>query len=526
MDKQKRFTWPLLLALALHFTLLGLFALSALYKPKQKEPEPVKEIIHATMIDTASLQAEAEAVKKAKEAKKQAINEQLEAELGKEKAKAEAAEQAKTEDAKQAKAEAAKQAKIEAAEEVGGMWYRFAHFVADHAVVCLVSALVILSILASPMLDLKLGFADDGDAPTSLTQRRAYDLITTGFGTGANGPLLVAMALPNPTTQNEATTFAAVEKVATALGATPNVASVTPPIPSPTNNAAIILVTPKTAPNAAPTQALVKALRSTTIPAATNGTVLANQVFVGGQTATLIDVDHRIGERLLLCIGAVILAAFLLLMMVFRSVLVPLTAAVLNMFSIAAAYGVIVAVFQWGWARSLIGLDQAVPIVAFIPLMMFAILFGLSMDYEVFLLSRVREEYLKSGDSREAVAIGVAKTARVITAAAMIMIAVFLSFVLSPEPTLKMMGIGMAAAVLVDATVVRLLLVPASMQMLGNATWWLPRWLDRILPHLNIEGHAAPAEPAVRVPVHMSVQGVGVESVRTEADSTSHTVEV
>ncbi|MBK5288454.1 MAG: MMPL family transporter [Acidimicrobiia bacterium] len=411
---------------------------------------------------------------------------------------------------------------VEAAEEAGGMWYRFAHLVADHAVLCLVSALVILSILASPLIDLKLGFADDGDAPTSLTQRRAYDLVTQGFGTGANGPLLVAMALPNPTPQNEAASLAAVEKLAGALGTAPNVASVTPPIPSPTDNAAIILVTPKSAPNAASTQALVKTLRSSTIPAATNGTVLADQVFVGGQTATLIDVDHRIGERLLLCIGAVILAAFLLLMMVFRSVLVPLTAAVLNMFSIGAAYGVIVVVFQWGWGRSLIGIDQPVPIVAFIPLMMFAILFGLSMDYEVFLLSRVREEYLRSGDSREAVAIGVAKTARVITAAALIMIAVFLSFVLSPEPTLKMMGIGMAAAVLVDATVVRLLLVPASMELLGNATWWLPKWLDRILPHLNVEGSPAHTAPAVKGSARMSVQGVGVESDRTEADSTTH----
>lgn len=415
---------------------------------------------------------------------------------------------------------------VEAAEEAGGMWYRFAHLVADHAVLCLVSALVILSILASPLIDLKLGFADDGDAPTSLTQRRAYDLITEGFGTGANGPLLVAMAIPTPTAQNTESSIAAVEKLAGAIETVPGVASVSPPIPSPTNNAAIILVTPKAAPNTASTQAVVKTLRSTTIPAATAGTVLAGQVYVGGQTATLIDVDHRVGERLLLCIGAVILAAFLLLMMVFRSVLVPLTAAILNMFSIGAAYGVIVAVFQWGWGRSLIGIDQAVPIVAFIPLMMFAILFGLSMDYEVFLLSRVREEYLKSGDSREAVAIGVAKTARVITAAALIMISVFLSFVLSPEPTLKMMGIGMAAAVLVDATVVRLLLVPASMELLGNATWWLPRWLDRILPHLNVEGHAVAPVPVTADAVHMHVQGVGVESAGTEADSTAHTVEV
>jgi Predicted drug exporters of the RND superfamily len=428
---------------------------------------------------------------------------------------------------------------VEASQEAGGIWYRFAHGVARHAVVCLLASLVVLAFLASPILDLKLGFADDGDAPTSLTQRRAYDLVSQGFGDGANGPLLVAMALPTPTAATGAAELAAVEKLAAAVTKVPDVASVTPPIPSPTKNAAILLVTPKQAPNTASTQTLVRTLRSTTIPGATAGTVLAGQVFVGGQTASLIDVDDRISDRLLWCIAAVVLAAFLLLMVVFRSLLVPLKAAVMNMLSIGAAYGVIVAVFQWGWGRSLIGLDQPVPIVAFIPLMMFAILFGLSMDYEVFLLSRIREEYLRSGDSRESVAIGVAKTARVITAAAMIMIAVFLSFVLSPEPTIKMMGIGMAAAVLVDATLVRLLLVPATMELLGAANWWLPKWLDRILPHLDIEGassveisteyepaaqSAAPTlAPAAATRIH--VDGVGVEPNRTEVDAIPHALD-
>ena len=220
-------------------------------------------------------------------------------------------------------------------------------------------------------------------------------------------------------------------------------------------------------------------IRSDVIPAATAGTPLAGRVFVGGATAALIDVTDRISDRLLYCIAAVVLAAFLLLMVVFRSILVPLKAAIMNLLSIGAAYGVIVVVFQWGWGRGLIGLDEAVPIVAFVPLMMFAILFGLSMDYEVFLLSRIREEFLRTGDSRESVATGVAKTARVITAAALIMISVFLGFVMTPNPTVKMMGIGMAAAVLVDATIVRLLLVPATMELLGAANWWLPKWLDR-----------------------------------------------
>ena len=417
---------------------------------------------------------------------------------------------------------------IERAEDAGGVWYRFAHLVGRHAVLCLVASLVVLVTLAAPILDLQLGFADDGNAPTSLTQRRAYDLVSKGFGDGANGPLLVAIALPKPTAASGAAELAALERLAGALATVPDVASATPPIPSPGKNAAIVLVTPKHAPNVESTQALVRTLRSTTIPAATAGTVLAGHVYVGGQTASLIDVDDRISARLLLCIGAVVLAAFLLLMVVFRSVVIPLTAAVLNLFSIGAAYGVIVAVFQWGWGRSLIGVDQPVPIVAFIPLMMFAILFGLSMDYEVFLMSRVREEYLRSGDPRESVALGVAKTARVISAAALIMIAVFLSFVLSPEPTLKMMGIGMAAAVLVDATIVRLLLVPATMELLGQANWWMPRWLDRILPHLDIEGSSAEApvvaaasDSTTATHTRLHVDGVGVEPNRTEVDSAS-----
>jgi RND superfamily putative drug exporter len=264
----------------------------------------------------------------------------------------------------------------------------------------------------------------------------------------------------------------------------------------------------------------VRTLRSTTIPRATAGTVLAGNVFVGGQTASLIDVTDRVTNRLLACIALVVAGAFLLLMVVFRSLLVPLKAAVMNLLSIGAAYGVIVAVFQWGWGRELIGVHQAIPIVAFIPLMMFAILFGLSMDYEVFLLSRIREEYLRLGDAREAVAVGVAKTARVITAAAGIMIAVFLGFVINPQPTVKMMGVGMAAAVFVDATVVRLLLVPAVMRYLGAAAWWLPKWLDRMLPHLDLEGHPVDVATDSSVsPTRIAVAGapIAVKPVSAEA---------
>jgi RND superfamily putative drug exporter len=396
---------------------------------------------------------------------------------------------------------------VEAAEEVGGMWYRFAHVVSRHAVLCVVASLIVLAILAAPILDLELGFTDDGNAPTSQTQRKAYDLTTEGFGEGANGPLIVAVSLPTVTGSDAATLITDVETLAGALGKAPGVASVTPPIPSPQKNAAVVLVTPDQAPNAEATQQLVRDLRSSVVPDATKGTALAGHVFVGGATAALIDVTDRISERLLWCIAAVVIAAFLLLMVVFRSILVPLKAAIMNLLSIGAAYGVIVAVFQWGWGRSLIGLNEAVPIVAFVPLMMFAILFGLSMDYEVFLLSRIREEFLRTGDSRESVATGVAKTARVITAAAAIMISVFLGFVFTPQPTVKMMGIGMAAAVFVDATIVRLLLVPATMELLGAANWWLPKWLDRVLPHLDLEGSAVPA-PAESGATHLQVTGV------------------
>ncbi len=405
---------------------------------------------------------------------------------------------------------AAKHRNVEQAEDVGGMWYRFAHAVANRAGLFVVISVLILAVFAAPLVDMTLGFADDGDAPTATTQRKAYDAIAKGFGEGANSPLLIAAAVPKATAANAAASLASVEKLVVALGRTPDVASVSPPIPSPGKNAAVVLVTPKQAPNAASTKQLVRTLRTTVIPQATAGTELAGHVFVGGQTASLIDVTDRVSDRLLACIGIVVLGAFLLLMIVFRSLLVPIKAAVMNLLSIGAAYGVIVAVFQWGWGRDLIGVHQAIPIVAFLPLMMFAILFGLSMDYEVFLLSRIHEEYLRLGDAREAVAVGVAKTARVITAAAGIMIAVFLGFVINPNPTVKMMGVGMAAAVFIDATVVRLLLVPAVMRFMGDAAWWLPKWLDRILPHINIEGRDIEGRPDPVASVEPAATRIGV----------------
>jgi len=386
----------------------------------------------------------------------------------------------------------------------GGLFERWSHVVARRAWWCVVASLLVLLLLAAPLLGMRLGFADDGDDPASFTQRRAYDQIAAAYGAGANGPLLVAVSLPPPTSANEVSDLAAVEKVLAAIKATPGITDVSPPAPNSVKapTAVVALAQPAAAPNSPKTVRLVRHLRNEVIPDATTGTALAGNVHVGGETAELIDLTDRIDARLIWCIAAVVLGAFVILMIVFRSILVPLKAALMNLLSIGAAYGVVVAVFQWGWGRGLIGLHQTVPIVAFVPLMMFAILFGLSMDYEVFLLSRIREEYLASGDNRDAVAKGLAKTARVITSAALIMIAVFLAFVTSPQPTVKMLGLGLAVAVFVDATIVRLVLVPATMELLGDANWWLPRWLDRILPHLDVEGASTPERPGTEgVPV-------------------------
>ncbi len=251
---------------------------------------------------------------------------------------------------------------------------------------------------------------------------------------------------------------------------------------------AFIEVIPTTGANDKATADLVRTLRSDTIPQALAGTDIdASDVFVGGTTAELIDLTDRIKSRMAVLIAVVLGGSFLLLMMVFRSLLVPFTAAVMNLLSIGAAYGVLVVMFEWGWGRGAIGLEETVVIAAFVPVMMFAILFGLSMDYEVFLLSRIREEYLQSGDSHSSVVAGLSNTARVITSAALIMIGVFLAFVTNPDPTVKMIGIGLAVAVFVDATVVRMVLVPSTMELLGKGNWWLPHWLDRILPRIALE---------------------------------------
>jgi RND superfamily putative drug exporter len=324
-----------------------------------------------------------------------------------------------------------------------------------------------------------LGFSDAGNNPKSSTTRQAYDLLANGFGPGFNGPLVLAARLSPPGDVQ------ALSRLVTDIGKTPGVVSVSPVIPSPSGTAAVIQVIPSSSPQSVKTVSLIHNLRKHVIPAALDGS--ATKVYVGGFTAAGVDVSDRFSSRLLIFIGAVLSLSFLLLLAVFRSLLVPLKAVVMNLLSIGAAYGVVVTVFQHGHFGSLVGSNGTGPIAPFIPMMLFAIVFGLSMDYEVFLLSRIREEYDRTGDNALAVADGLAATARVITAAALIMITVFGSFILGNDQIVKLFGLGLAFAIFIDASVVRMVLVPATMELLGSANWWFPKWLDRIVPRLHVE---------------------------------------
>jgi putative drug exporter of the RND superfamily len=372
-------------------------------------------------------------------------------------------------------------------------WQRWGDHVTARPWRYLLGGTTALLLLAAPVLDMRLGQTDAGNAAPGSSLRIAYDRVAEGFGPGVNGRLLVAVDLAGASGPDVLGALAA------EIAQDPGVIG-TIPVPNAAGDAGLVVVTPASAPQSEATSDLVHRLRDRTIPAALDGT--GADAYVGGLTATFIDLADRVGERLPWFIGAVVGLSFVLLMMVFRSVLVPLKAALLNLLSIGAAYGVVVAVFQWGWGKDLIGLQETVPIVAFVPMFMFAILFGLSMDYEVFLLSRVREEYVSGADNTTSVINGIATTARVITSAALIMIAVFSGFVLGADPIVKMMGLGLATAVLVDATIVRCVLVPASMRLMGDANWWLPGWLDRVLPSLDIEGATGLPEPEYRTPSH------------------------
>jgi RND superfamily putative drug exporter len=370
---------------------------------------------------------------------------------------------------------------VDATATVAGRW---AHHVGRHPWRYAIASLVGLTLIALPVLDMRTGLTDDGTASTESTYRKAYDLLADGFGEGFNGPLTVAVdAGAGQTISPDDLT-----EVHSAVVAAEGVVFATEPLVNAAGDTAVVTIFPATGPSAEATEQLVHTLRDRILPAAVDGTGL--DTYVTGNTAGFIDISEKLGARLPVFIAAVVGLSFLLLMLVFRSVLVPLKAAVMNLLSIGGAYGVVVAVFQWGWGNELLGVESTVPISPFLPMIMFAILFGLSMDYEVFLLSRVREAFVRTGDNHQSVVEGLTSTARVITSAALIMMSVFGAFLLTPDIEVKMFAVGLTVAVLVDATVVRMVLVPASMALMGNANWWMPGWLDRILPHIDVEGEA------------------------------------
>ena len=366
-----------------------------------------------------------------------------------------------------------------AAADGSGFWYRWARGIERRPLKVALLAVAVMGTLAVPFFSIRLGSSDQGNDPTSMTTRRAYDLLAQGFGPGFNGPLQVVAAVPSPADVTALNAFRA------SIASTADVASATSPQLSPDGKTAIMLVYPTSSPQDQATTDLINHVRNDLVPAAQRGTDL--QIFVGGQTATFQDFASVLTGKLPLFIGVVIALAVLLLMVAFRSLVVPLTAAMMNLLSTGAAFGVVVLVFQKGWLAGPLGIGKEGPIEAFLPVFLFAILFGLSMDYEVFLVSRMREEWVQTHDNRRSVTLGQGETGRVITAAALIMASVFLSFAFGSERAIKLFGIGLGAGVLLDAFVVRTLLVPSLMQVLGKANWYLPAWLDRALPRLSIE---------------------------------------
>jgi putative drug exporter of the RND superfamily len=430
-------------------------------------------------------------------------------------------------------------------------WAKWARGVGKRALPAMVLGVAILLVLAIPVLNLQFGQQDNGQLPKSTTSRQAYDLLSKGFGPGVNGPLLIAVdfdgspahpdnkqlkqvqqqqkqgqqkavdqatqqleaqGVPPDEAQSEAEQQVSSQpptkqeqqadqqeaflktpasdprlvKLENKIGKTKGVKDVSPAQLDKSGDTAVFTVTPTTPPSADATEDVVRTLRSPVIPSALKGTPLA--AYVGGQTAGYIDLGDRISERLPLVIATVLVLSFLLLLIAFRSIVVPLTAGLMNLLSVGAAYGILTFVFQEGHGAELLGLSGPSPIVSYVPLLMFAILFGLSMDYQVFLLTRVQEHYRKTKDNHEAVVDGLAVSARVITSAALIMVCVYTSFILNGDPTVKQFGLGLAAAIAVDATIVRCLLVPAVMVLLGRANWWLPGWASRVVPRVGIEG--------------------------------------
>jgi RND superfamily putative drug exporter len=374
-----------------------------------------------------------------------------------------------------------------------GVWWRWSSFVARRPAGPSLVALALLVLLAIPFFHMRLGSSDAGNDAPSTTTRQAYDLLAKGFGPGFNGPLQIAAQLSGPSDQ------AALDRVVTAVSHQPGVVNVTAPrILS--NSGGVEVATfqafPSTSPQAGATTSLIHTLRNHVIPPAEAGSGL--HVYIGGNTATFADFSSVLGSKLPLFVTIVVLLSFLLLAIVFRSLLIPLASAIMNLLSVGAAFGVLSAAYVWGWGGSLLHASRAGPIEAFIPVMMFAILFGLSMDYQVFLVSRIHEEWQRTGDNTEAVKRGLSLSGRTITAAAAIMILVFGSFILGGERDIKEFGLGLAGSVLLDAFLIRVALVPALMFVAGRANWWFPRSLDRVLPRLSVE--AAVEEPAPPVP--------------------------
>jgi putative drug exporter of the RND superfamily len=390
-----------------------------------------------------------------------------------------------------------------------GLWAKWANTIAKHPLLAGLAALAILLPLTIPLLSLELGQQDVAALSTSTTARKAYDLLTDNFGAGVNGPLLVAVSLGSPaqapssgSTQKSSGSSSSgsttgsgsdpragdprLQTLQKDVATTSGVAAITQVQIDQAGTTAYFNAIATTGPAEKATEELVQRLRSTTIPNAEEGTDM--HADVGGSTAGFVDLASRISEKLPLQILVVIALSFLLLILAFRTVVIPAQAAIMNLLSIGASYGVLTAIFQYGWLSGLIGLSGPVPVVSYVPLFMFAVLFGLSMDYEVFLVSQI-EEHVHAGEDNEASVIsGLVTSARVITAAAMIMVFVFGSFVLNGDPTIKQFGVGLAVAVILDATVVRCLLVPALMLLMGKVNWWMPRWLDRVVPHMSIEG--------------------------------------
>jgi putative drug exporter of the RND superfamily len=359
----------------------------------------------------------------------------------------------------------------------GTLATRWSRLVQRRAGTAAAAGAAVLILLALPVLGLRYGFPDEGNDPDGSSTRSAYELVSRGFGPGSTGPLLVVAEEPS-----------GLERVAERMRGEEGVTFVSPIRRSPDGQAAFFSVMPMSSPQDAETADLVDRLRDLAGPG----------VHVGGLTAAFVDQSDYVAGRIPLFIAGVVLLSFLLLLLAFRAPLIALKAGVMNLLSVGAAYGVVALAAEGGWFGSLLGVDTDTPVPPFIPVMMFAVLFGLSMDYEVFLLSRIREEYQRTGETHSAVSEGLAKTARVITAAAAIMVVVFLAFIFSTEVFLKLMGVGMATAILVDATIVRMVLVPAVMQLLGPANWWTPRWLDRVLPRLDGEPARVPATAGER----------------------------